>query len=125
MTGMSDALAYVAAAIVFVWGVLHAIPTRNVVAGFGDISPDNRLVITQEWLAEAMTMWFIAAITVVVTAAGDSDAVLWIYRTSAAMLFALAAVTTLTGARTPVIWFKICPFLQSGAAMVLVAASFE
>jgi hypothetical protein len=36
-------------------------PTRKVVAGFGPISADNRRVILQEWLAEAFTMWGIAA----------------------------------------------------------------
>jgi hypothetical protein len=34
---------------------LHAIPTRAVVAGFGEISVDNRRVLVQEWLAEAVT----------------------------------------------------------------------
>jgi hypothetical protein len=36
---------------------------------------------------------------------------------------ALAALTTLTGARTPVVWFKICPVLLTGAAALLVIAS--
>jgi len=28
-----------------------------------------------------------------------------------------------TGARTPVVWFKICPVLLAGSAALLVAAS--
>ena len=49
---MSYVLAYLAALMVSSWGVLHAIPTSRVVAGFGIITTDNRYVITQEWLAE-------------------------------------------------------------------------
>ncbi|MEW6059729.1 MAG: hypothetical protein AB1551_06265 [Actinomycetota bacterium] len=51
---MRETLAIAAAVLVALWGVAHAIPTRAVVAGFGAISEDNRRVITQEWLAEAI-----------------------------------------------------------------------
>jgi hypothetical protein len=40
------------------------------------------------------------------------------------VLVVLAALTTVTGARTPVIWFRICPFVLTGVAALLVAASF-
>jgi hypothetical protein len=39
-------LAYLAAIVVALWGVAPAIPTMNVARGFGDISSDNRRVIT-------------------------------------------------------------------------------
>ena len=98
----------------------HAIPTRLVVAGFGPMTTDNRLVITQEWLAEAFTMWGVAAFIVVTTAVGgaEADATGWFYRVAAGLLVALAALTALTGARTPVIWFKICPVFLSPSAAV-------
>jgi hypothetical protein len=122
---MNEIVAYVAAAIVFAWGVSHAIPTRNVVAGFSDTSADNRLVITQEWLAEAMTMWFIAALVVIATAIDAEDSVTrWVYRSSAVMLIAIGALTAVTGARTPVIFFKICPVLLTSVATLLLIASF-
>ena len=69
---MSTVLAYVSAAIVAVWGILHAVPTRQVLAGFQPITVDNRRVITQEWLAEALTMWGIAAVVIAATAAGGT-----------------------------------------------------
>lgn len=50
---MREVLAYVAAGLVGLWGVAHAIPTRRVLAGFGPISVDNRRVLLQEWLVEA------------------------------------------------------------------------
>ena len=50
-----------------------AIPTRQVLAGFEPVSTDNRRIILQEWLAEAFTMWGIAAVVIAVTAAGGTD----------------------------------------------------
>ncbi|MBV8196481.1 MAG: hypothetical protein JOY80_13255 [Candidatus Dormibacteraeota bacterium] len=51
---MSGALAYVAASLVAAWGIAHAVPTREVIRGFGGITHDNRLVITQEWVTAAL-----------------------------------------------------------------------
>jgi len=122
---MGAVLAYVAAVVVALWGVAHAIPTRQVLAGFDPVTADNRRIILQEWLAEAFTMWGICAVVVTTTAAGGAatDVSAWIYRVAAALLIALATLTALTGARTPVIWFKICPVLLTGSAVLLLVAS--
>jgi hypothetical protein len=122
---MSAVLAYIGAALVAGWGVAHAVPTGQVLAGFEPVTRDNRRVIKQEWLAEAFTMWGIATIVVAATAAGGTagDVRAWVYRGAAALLAALAVLTALTGARTPVIWFKICPPLQLAAAAALLAGS--
>ncbi|MDJ0769017.1 MAG: hypothetical protein QNJ12_09495 [Ilumatobacter sp.] len=120
---MDAFLAYLAAGLVAAWGVAHAIPTRQVVAGFEPITADNRRVLQQEWLAEAFTMWGIAATTIAVTLADGADAAAWAYRTLAALLVALAVLTAATGGRTPVIWFKICPVLLTTSAALLFAAS--
>jgi hypothetical protein len=121
---VNDALAYVAAALVALWGVAHVIPTRQVLAGFEPITADNRRVILQEWLAEAFTMWGVAAVVVVATVMVEGhDVTIWIYRVAAGLLVALALLTGFTGARTPVIWFKICPVLLTVSAALLVAAS--
>ncbi len=79
----------------------------------------------QEWLAEAFTMWGVAAVVIAVTAAGGADAGArgWVYRVAAGLLVALGTLTALTGARTPVVWFKICPVLLAGSAALLVVAS--
>jgi hypothetical protein len=123
---MSAALAYIAAGIVALWGAAHVLPTAQVVRGYSDTSSDNRLVITQEWIAEAMAMWFIAVVVVLATALGGSHESLtcWIYRASAIMLLAEAALTAVTGARTPVVFFKICPFLLGAMATLLLVASW-
>lgn len=123
---MSPVLAYLGAAVVALWGVAHAVPTGQVLAGFEPVTADNRRVIKQEWLAEAFTMWGLAAIIIAVTAAGGDAAAGvrdWAYRAAAGLLTALGVLTGFTGARTPVIWFKICPLLLGGSAALLLAAS--
>ena len=122
---MAALLAYVAGVIVAVWGVAHAVPTRQVLAGFAPITTDNRRIVVQEWLAEAFTMWGIAAMVIVVTAVGGAgtDARVWVYRVAAGLLVALGVLTALTGARTPVVWFKICPVLLACSAVLLLTAS--
>jgi hypothetical protein len=124
---MAAVLAYVSAALVAAWGVAHAVPTRQVVAGFEPISTDNRRILVQEWLAEAFTMWGIAAVVIAATAAAGamSDIRTWIYRVAAALLIALGTLTAVTGARTPVVWFKVCPVLLAAAATLLLVASLN
>ena len=117
-------LAYVAAALIGVWGIAHAVPTKRVVAGFAPITTDNRRVLTQEWLAESVTMWAMAALVVAVTmTAGDTRVTAIVYLVVARLLLALAALTALTGARTPVVWFKVCPILLATSAALLLVAS--
>jgi hypothetical protein len=104
--------------VVALWRVAHAVPTGRVLAGFAPISRANRRIVLQEWLAEAFTMWGVAAVVIAVTAAGGADASsgVWVYRVVAGLLVALGTLTAPTGARTPVVWFKICPVLLVGSA---------
>ena len=74
---MAAILAYVAAAVVALWGVAHAVPTGQVLAGFEPISTANRRIVVQEWLAEAFTMWGVAAVVIAVTAVGGADSRVW------------------------------------------------
>ena len=122
---MAAMLAYVAGAVVALWGVAHVDPTAQVLAAFDPIAADNRRIVVQEWLAEAFTMRGVATTVIVATAVGgaDSDTRVWVYRVAAGLLIALGALTALTGARTPVVWFKICPVLLAGLAALLLAAS--
>ena len=69
-------------------------------------------------------------IAVLVTAASVADGVAadvraWVYRSAAALLIALGALTLATGARTRVVWFKICPVMLAGSAILLLLASFQ
>ncbi len=122
---MNEVLAYVAAGMVGLWGVAHAVPTRQVLAGFDPITLDNRRVLLQEWLAEAVTMCGLAATVIAATVVGGAGSAVTIavYRVVAGLLVALAVLTGLTGARTPVVWFKLCPVLLTASAALLVLAS--
>ncbi|HYB34475.1 MAG TPA: hypothetical protein VEF72_00835 [Mycobacterium sp.] len=117
-------LAYIAAALIGAWGIAHAAPTKRLVAGFAPITVDNRRVLTQEWLAESFTMWGMATLVVAVTAtAADAPVTPVVYRSVAGLLVALAVLTALTGARTPIVWFKVCPVLLATSAALLLLAS--
>ena len=127
---MSEALAYTAAGIVFFWGVSHIMPTRQVVAGFGDIGADNRDIITMEWVAEGLSFIFVAVLIVVVTwssAAAESAEDL-VYRVVPGFLLTIGAWTAMTGARTSgggAIWFKMCPVVMTVSSALLVIASLS
>ena len=125
---MSETLAYAAAGIVFLWGVSHIMPTKAVVAGFGDISEDNRQIITMEWVAEGLSFIFVAALIVAVTWSGKTPEAAedLVYRVSTGFLITIGAWTAVTGARTSgggAIWFKMCPVVMSVASALLIAAS--
>jgi len=117
----NEVLIYIGSAVSIVWGIAHLAPTKPIVKGFGDISADNRRIITMEWLAEGFTLIFIGLLVLLITALYDhSNAIsLLVYRVSGGMLIAMAALTVLTGARTKIIPIKICPFI-----LVLVSVLF-
>jgi hypothetical protein len=94
-------------------------------AGFEPGAPDNRRVVLEEWLVEAVAMWGIAAFVVVAALAegAGTEVADWIYRVAAVLLVAIAALTGLTGARTPVVWFKVCVVLLGCSAALLLIAS--
>lgn len=123
---MASILVYVGGAALIVWGVAHLLPTGQIVRSFGPISTDNRRILTMEWVAEGIVHVSIGAIAICVAALGNSHGAGadLVYRGFAGVLIALAALTTFTGARTPVIWFKLCPFVLSGVAVLLLVRSW-
>jgi hypothetical protein len=123
---MTDVLVYLGGTVITLWGIAHIIPTRSVVAGFGALSGDNRLIITMEWAAEGMALSFIGLLVILITALDDGardPASLSVYRISAAMLLVMAGWTLLTGARTSIIPIKICPVVKTAVATLLLVAS--
>jgi len=64
---------YVASVIIFVWGVAHIIPTKNVVRGFGQLSNDNRRIIIMEWVGEGLALCFIGLLATLVTLLGGTE----------------------------------------------------
>jgi len=121
----NEVLLYTGSAVSIVWGIAHLAPTKPVVKGFGDISADNRRIITMEWLAEGFTLIFIGLLVLLITALYDhSNAIsILVYRVSAGMLLVMAALTALTGARTKIIPIKICPFVKVSVAALFILGS--
>lgn len=95
--------------------------TKGVVKGFGDLSADNRQIITMEWIVEGValisTATFVAAATVVEPGAAVSSAV---YAVAIATLVALAVVSLFTGFKVAFLPFRLCPLIF-GVSAVLIA----
>ncbi len=121
---MSYLLLYLGAAMVSLWGIAHLVPTRNVVAGFGEISEDNRHIIAMEWIVEGVSLIFIGTLVIVLTlvdpAAPASQAA---YLVSSVGLVALAVVALFTGFKVRFLPFRLCPVvLTTAAVLILVGA---
>ena len=110
---------------IFLWGVAHMVPTRKIVDGFGQLSPDNRRIITMEWLLEGATLCFLGALVAVVALdLGPIDpATRLVGRLAAAMLLIMAAISAFTGARTAVLPMRLCPLVKTAVALVWLVAS--
>ena len=121
---MQIALLYLGAALTALWGISHLIPTRGVVAGFGEISDDNRHIITMEWIVEGVSLIFIGVLVAVVTAIdARADVATAVYIVSAVGLLVLALVSLFTGFKVRFLPFRLCPFILTlSAVLVLVGA---
>jgi hypothetical protein len=112
---------YLAAALTGVWGIAHLLATRGVVRGFGDLSADNRRIITMEWIVEGValisTAAFVAAATAVDPGAAVSSAV---YSVAIGTLVVLAVVSLFTGFKVAFLPFRLCPVIF-GVSAALIA----
>ena len=119
--GLQAILLYLGASLIFLWGVGHLVPTRDVVAGFGELSPDNEKIITMEWLIEGITLCFLGVLVAVVAwvLGPQATATHLVARLAAGMLLVLAVVSAFTGARTSVLPMKLCPFVKTVVALML------
>ena len=118
---MADITLYIAAAIPILWGISHLIPTKNVVSGFGDISVDNRHIITMEWIIEGVSLIFIGLLVALVTYIEPlSNLSFYVYCISALALIVLAIVSLFTGYKINFLPFKMCPIVLSLSSVLIV-----
>ena len=95
---MQIILLYLGAVLTVIWGIAHLIPTKSVVAGFGDISEDNLQIITMEWIIEGVSLIFIGSLVAVVTFIDPNTGVSGaVYMISSIGLLILALVSFFTG----------------------------
>ena len=113
-------LIYTGALLTVVWGVSHLFPTSNVVKGFGEISEDNKHIITMEWIIEGAALIFLGVLATVVTIIDPSSQVSEsVYILSIIMLISLAVISLFTGFKVNFLPYKLCPFIFSASAVLI------
>lgn len=116
---------YTGAARPFFWGVAHLFPTRSVVRGFGDISVDNRRIITMEWIIEVVALIFIGAVVLAVTLIDRNSAVSRaVYLVSFVTLNVLSAVSLKTGFKINFLPFRLCPIIFTAASILILLGGY-
>ena len=117
-------LLYLGAGLTILWGISHLIPTKNVVKDFGDISQDNRHIITMEWIIEGVSLIFIGVLVTVVTVINPNTLISnAVYIVSVIGLLVLAIVALFTGFKVKFLPFKLCPFILTiSAVLILIGA---
>ena len=122
MTG--EVLIYTGSFMLFGWGAAHLFPTKNIVNGFGEISPDNKRIITMEWIIEGVSLVFIgflvALVTYVESTSNISNLVYW---TSFGVLNVLSFISLFTGFKISFFMYKLCPFIFSTSSLLIIIGS--
>ena len=120
----NQVLLYSGSFFLLFWGIAHLFPTRSVVRGFGDISLDNKRIITMEWIIEGVSLIFIAAVVSGVTYLDHtsviSKAIYWI---AFVMLNTLSAISLFTGFRVGFLPYKLCPAIFTLASILILGGS--
>ena len=118
-------LLYIGAGLTAIWGIAHLIPTSSVVKGFGEISKDNKNIITMEWIVEGVSLIFIGTLVALVTVVNPlNDVSLAVYMCSAICLIALALVSIFTGFKVKFLPFRLCPFIFTISAALILVGTF-
>ena len=126
---MRKLFVYLGGILLIIWGISHLFPTSNVVAGFGNISYNNVLIIKMEWINESFTLIFLGILTIVVTMLNDSNNKITktVYILNFFMLAAMSILSLFTGFKIDFLPFKLCPliFITSGLMILQGVAGFR
>ena len=121
----SYVLLYVGSIFLLGWGIAHLFPTKNVVEGFGNISDDNKHIITMEWIIEGMALIFMGVVVASVTYLDRTSVISkTVYRISFLMLIALAWVSLRTGFKVNFPPFKLCPLIFTVSAVLIILGCY-
>jgi len=119
---MTTALLIASALVLAGWAIAHALATRGVVAGFGEISPDNRRVVVMEWLNESILLLFISALLLAVALLGVDTTGSWVLVVCAITLNAMSVLSLFTGFRINFLPYRLCPPIFTGTSLLVIAA---
>lgn len=118
---MREISLYLASAPMALWKIAHLYATGSVVSGFGQLTLDNRRIVTMEWAAEGVALislaGFVAAPTMIQKEAALSTAV---YAIAIATLIVFAILSLFTVFRIAYLPFRLCPFVL-GVSAALIA----
>ncbi len=116
----AEILIYTGAALPFVWGIAHLFPTKSVIKGFGEISPDNRNIIAMEWITEGITLMFVSLLVGMATAMEPKSIVSsMVYLSSSGFLIVLAVISVFTGFKIRFLPFRLCPIVFTSSAALI------
>lgn len=118
---MKKSLFYTSGILTLLWGIGHLIPTAGTIENFGDISPDNKLIITMEWLVEGFTLIFLGILIVVITYTETGTRLARnVFILITGMLISMAILSVFTGFRVNFLPFKLCPVIFSLSALLII-----
>ncbi len=118
---MNLILLYLGSGLTVIWGTAHLFPTKSVVQGFGEISIDNKRIITMEWIIEGLALIFIGILVATVTVIDPSNVVSTaVYIISVIMLLLMAVLSLFTGFKISFLPFKLCPFIFTASAVFIL-----
>ena len=121
---INQILLYLGSFFLFFWGIAHLFPTKSVVEGFGNISLDNRRIITMEWIIEGLALIFIAVVVASVTYLDYTSVISrTVYWLSFVMLNTLSVVSLFTGFKVNFLPFKLCPVIFTTASVLIAVGS--
>jgi len=114
-------LLFAGAGLTTLWGIAHLMPTKSIVEGFGDISEDNRRIITMEWIVEGVALILIGSLVAAVSVIDPTGAVAKaVYLICSIGLLVLAAVSLFTGFRVRFFPFRLCPFIFTLSSILII-----
>jgi hypothetical protein len=112
---------YTAAGLTTLWGIAHLVPTKSVVDGFGDITEDNKRIITMEWIVEGLALILIGTLVAAVAFIDATHTVSKaVYLICSLGLLALAAVSLFTGFKVRFLPFRLCPLIFTVLALLII-----
>jgi len=113
-------LLYTGSLLTLFWGIAHLFFTKSVVRGFGNISQDNKYIITMEWIIEGFVLIFIGVLVAGVTLINlNHDVSQLVYLLSAVGLIILAFISLFTGFRVNFLPFRLCPIIFTISSILI------
>lgn len=112
---------YIGSTLTMIWGIAHLFPTKSVVKNFGDITTDNKRIITMEWIIEGIFLIFIGLLCAGSTFL-DHESIIsnFVFIVTAVFLFVLAIISLFTGFKVNFLPYKLCPFIFSLSAISII-----